>query len=123
MLKLLAIPTLLAGATHAFGFWNQIPIDAYYPEGSDFLIQWTPDANRTDTFRLELYTFSNDTGNINETTTVLNPAAKYSDGNFTWHIELIEDRSGPEWWYRFGAQLSTIGEVASYARAFHIEAL
>ncbi|KAK5630618.1 hypothetical protein RRF57_006333 [Xylaria bambusicola] len=56
MLKVLAIQALLAGAAQAlFGFTNDIPVDAYYDEGSDFVITWDPQ-DRNDTFRLELYT-------------------------------------------------------------------
>lgn len=53
---LLAIPALLAGAAQAFQFTNDIPVDAYYVEGSDYAITWAPE-DRNDTFRLELYTF------------------------------------------------------------------
>jgi hypothetical protein len=56
MKLLFAIPALLAGAAQAFSFTNDIPVDAYYDEGSDFAITWVPE-DRNDTFRLELYTF------------------------------------------------------------------
>ncbi|RWA11694.1 hypothetical protein EKO27_g3420 [Xylaria grammica] len=134
-MKLLAISALLAGATQAFQFLNDIPVDGYYDEGSDFVIEWKPE-DRNDTFRLELYTFLVDPiyvgpspypwgGPIydyNETTTVLDAAAKYSAGNFTWHIDLINGREGAGWYYRFGAILASVGEVADYARSFHIQA-
>ncbi|KAJ3579622.1 hypothetical protein NPX13_g943 [Xylaria arbuscula] len=135
-MKFLLPLALLAGAANAlFGFTNDIPVDAYYDEGSDFKITWTPQ-DRNDTFRLELYTFLVDPIYVgpspypwgfpiydyNETTTVLDAEAKYNAGSFTWHIDLIEGREGPDWYYRFGAQLGTVGEVADYARAFHIQA-
>ncbi|KAI0110389.1 hypothetical protein GGR51DRAFT_558036 [Nemania sp. FL0031] len=133
-MKLLAISTLLAGAAQAFQFLNDIPVDAYYNEGTDYVIEWAVE-NRSDTFRLELYTFLVDPIYVgpspypwgfpiydyNDTTTVLNPAAKYSDGNFTWHIDLIEGREGAGWYYRFGAILASVGEVADYARSFHVQ--
>ncbi|KAI0903517.1 hypothetical protein F4824DRAFT_498158 [Ustulina deusta] len=134
-MKLLAIPSLLAGVAQAFQFLNDIPVDGYYNEGSDFVIEWKPQ-DRNDTFRLELYTFLVDPiyvgpspypwggpiYNYNDTTTVLDAAAKYSDGNHTWHIDLIDGREGADWYYRFGAILASVGEVAEYARAFHIQA-
>ncbi|KAJ2993498.1 hypothetical protein NUW58_g1821 [Xylaria curta] len=134
-MRLLVIPALLAGASQAlFQFLNDIPVDAYYNEGSDLVIQWKPQ-DRNDTFRLELYTFLTDPIYVgpspyprgfpiyeyNGTTTVLDDAAKYSVGNYTWHIDLIEGREGADWFYRFGAILGTVGEVANYARAFHIQ--
>ncbi|KAI0490326.1 hypothetical protein F4859DRAFT_5352 [Xylaria cf. heliscus] len=133
-MKLFAISALLAGATQAFQFLNDIPVDAVYNEGSDFVIEWKPE-DRDDTFRLELYTFlvnpiyvgpsPNPWGgpiyDYNDTTTVLDAAAKYSDGNFTWHIDLIDGREGADWYYRFGAILASVGEVADYARAFHVQ--
>lgn len=48
-------------------------------------------------------------------------AAKYSDGSFTWHIDLIQGREGADWYYRFGAILASVGEVADYARSFHVQ--
>lgn len=54
-MKLLAIPALLAGAAQAFQFLNDIPVDAYFIEGSDYVIEWEPE-NRDDTFSLQLYT-------------------------------------------------------------------
>ncbi|KAI1757624.1 hypothetical protein F4782DRAFT_546730 [Xylaria castorea] len=134
-MKLLAIPVLLAGAAQAFQFLNDIPVDANYKEGSDFVIEWEPE-NRTDTFRLELYTFlvnpiyvgpppspwEGPVYDSNDTTTVLDAAAKYSDGSFTWHIDLIDGREGADWYYSFGAQLASVGEVADYARSFHVVA-
>ncbi|KAI1302944.1 hypothetical protein F5Y03DRAFT_192042 [Xylaria venustula] len=134
MKLLLAIPALLAGAVQAFGFTNDIPVDAVYDEGTDFVITWEPE-DRNDTFRLELYTFLVNpiqTGtspwggpiyDYNDTTTVLDAAAKYSAGNFTWHIDLIDGRAGPDWYYRFGAILASVGEVADYARAFEVQAV
>ncbi|KAI1742377.1 hypothetical protein F4680DRAFT_445941 [Xylaria scruposa] len=135
MMKLLAIPALLAGAAQAFQFLNDIPVDANYTAGTDYVIEWKVE-DRNDTFRLELYTFLTDpiyvgpgsgpfgipVYDYNDTTTVLNPAAKYSDGKFVWHIDLIDGRSGGDWYYRFGAQLASVGEVADYARSFHVVA-
>ncbi|KAI1346834.1 hypothetical protein F5Y01DRAFT_262406 [Xylaria sp. FL0043] len=130
---LAAVPALLAGAVQAFSFTNDIPVDAYYTEGTDYAITWEIE-DRNDTFRLELYTFAVNpiqTGtspwgapiyDYNDTTTVLDAAAKYSDGQFNWHIDLVDGRAGGDWYYRFGAILASVGEVADYARSFHVQA-
>jgi hypothetical protein len=54
--KLLAIPALLAGVVQGLQFLNDIPVDGYYEEGTEFVLEWIPET-RTDTFELTLDTF------------------------------------------------------------------
>jgi hypothetical protein len=56
LIKLLAIPALLAGVAQAFQFMNDIPVDAFYEEGTGFVFEWAPET-RTDTFNLTIDSF------------------------------------------------------------------
>lgn len=56
LIKLLALPALLAGAAQALHFTNDIPVDAYYQVGTDFVLTWSPET-RTDTFNLTVDSF------------------------------------------------------------------
>lgn len=58
-MKFFAIPVLLAGVAQAINFLNDIPVDGYYKAGTDFVLEWTPEA-RTDTFQLIISTFLKD---------------------------------------------------------------
>lgn len=56
LMKLLAIPALLAGAAQALQFTNDIPVDAFYQEGTEFVLEWVPE-DRADTFKLSIGSF------------------------------------------------------------------
>ncbi|KAI0541437.1 hypothetical protein GGR58DRAFT_498237 [Xylaria digitata] len=114
-MKLLAIPALLAGVVQGFGFTNNIPVNAYYQPGTELMLTWTPEA-RTDTFELHVFSFlvhgiyispQRNSPYIfydyNSSTVVLGKAVSFTTGNYTWLIELIDGRAGPDWYYAFSA--------------------
>jgi len=53
----LAIPVaLLAGVAQGITWLNIPDVDAYYPLGTEFVLQWVPE-DRTDTFKISLDSF------------------------------------------------------------------
>lgn len=56
LMKLLALPALLAGVAKGLNFLNDIPVNAYYKQGADFILEWEPE-DRMGTFELTLDTF------------------------------------------------------------------
>ncbi|KAI1108099.1 hypothetical protein F5Y14DRAFT_437412 [Nemania sp. NC0429] len=134
LMKLLAIPAaLLAGAAQAIQFTNDIPVDAFYQEGTDFVLKWVPE-NRADTFKLSIGSFLAEPVLVSPSggplgspiydykgvNIVLSEAVKFTDGNFTWPVQTIDGREGFEWFYRFGAEYGFYS--ADYPRAFHLSA-
>ncbi|RYC58488.1 hypothetical protein CHU98_g7711 [Xylaria longipes] len=131
LMKLLAVPALLAGVANGLQWLNDIPLDAYYEPGTEFVLEWTPE-DRTDTFRLMVDTFlttpiivppppgvrppAYDFKTVN---IYVDDAVKFSDGNYTWLIEPVENRTGADYTYRLGA---VYGGTYSSPRAFHLEA-
>ncbi|KAI3323285.1 hypothetical protein HD806DRAFT_544616 [Xylariaceae sp. AK1471] len=130
LIKLLAIPALLAGVAQAFQFTNDIPVDAFYEEGTEFVLEWAPET-RTDTFNLTIgsflaepilvspIVFGSPIYDYQDKDIVLDEAVKFTDGNYTWLVETIDGRVGSGWYYRFGA---TYGYYGEYPRAFHVKA-
>ncbi|KAF2972914.1 hypothetical protein GQX73_g552 [Xylaria multiplex] len=132
MMKLLATSALLAGAAQAIKFLNDIPVDAFYNEGSEFVLEWEPEA-RTDTFHLTIGSFltepilvSPNGGPLGSPIydyqlkdIVLDDAVKFTEGNYTWLIETIDGRAGEDWYYRFGVSYDN---TAGYPRSFHVKA-
>ncbi|KAI0485431.1 hypothetical protein F4859DRAFT_470960 [Xylaria cf. heliscus] len=130
LIKLLALPALLAGVAQAVQFTNDIPVDALYKEGTNFVLTWAPET-RTDTFNLTINSFLADPILVShdgplggpiydykDKEIVLNGAVKFTDQKFTWKVTAIDGRYGLGWFYRFGA---TYGYGADYPRAFHLE--
>ncbi|KAH8157408.1 hypothetical protein CIB48_g10835 [Xylaria polymorpha] len=131
LIKLLALPALLAGAAQALHFTNDIPVDAYYQVGTDFVLTWSPET-RTDTFNLTVDSFlanpilvSPNGGPLGSPVydykgkeIVLSEAVKFTAQSFTWKVATIDGREGGDWYYRFGA---TFGFGADYPRAFHVK--
>ncbi|KAI0451783.1 hypothetical protein F5B21DRAFT_485580 [Xylaria acuta] len=131
LIKLLALPALLAGAAQALHFTNDIPVDAFYDVGTDFVLTWAPET-RTDTFNLTVDSFlaepilvSPNGGPLGSPIydyqgqeIVLGDAVKFTDQKFTWKVATIDGREGSGWYYRFGA---TYGFGADYPRAFHVK--
>ncbi|KAJ2986779.1 hypothetical protein NUW58_g4866 [Xylaria curta] len=130
--KLLAIPALLAGAAQALHFTNVIPVESYYEIGSEFVLQWEPEA-RTDGFKLDVFSFlgtpilvSPNGGPLGgpiydyqSQTVLLGNDVKFNAGNFTWVVAPISGRTGAEWYYSFGASWQ-YGSTSP--RAFHLKA-
>lgn len=131
LLKLLAVPALLAGAAQAIHFTNDIPVDAYYEVGTEFVLEWDKET-REDTFTLSVGSFlaepilvSPNGGPLGSPIydykgmdIILDDALKFTAQNYTWTIATIDGREGSEWYYRFGA---TYDLGASYPRAFHVK--
>ncbi|KAI0445080.1 hypothetical protein F4803DRAFT_509348 [Xylaria telfairii] len=130
LMRLVAIPAFLAGVAKGINFLNDIPVNAYYEQGTNFVLEWEPE-DREDTFKLTLDTFLSNPILVNPgsgwipptydymtVTTVLDDAVKFSAGNYTWAIENIDDREGGDYWYSFGASYAN-----TYAspRSFHLQ--
>ncbi|KAI1113296.1 hypothetical protein F5Y14DRAFT_225134 [Nemania sp. NC0429] len=126
-----AVPALLAGAAHAIHFTNDIPVDAFYEVGTEFVLMWDKET-RTDTFNLTIGAFLGEPilvcsgcgplgGPIydyKDIDIVLDDAVPFTDSNYTWVVETIDGRTGRDWYYRFGA---TYGYGANFPRAFHVK--
>ncbi|KAI0113614.1 hypothetical protein GGR51DRAFT_19169 [Nemania sp. FL0031] len=133
LMKLLAIPALLAGVAQSINFTNNIPVNSFFEVGSEFVLTWSPET-RTDTFRLELFSFSDTPILVSPSggplgspiydyqsrTILLDEAVKFTDGNYTWVVNTIEDRTGSSWYYGFGAYWD-LG--AASPRSFHLKAV
>ncbi|KAI1147255.1 hypothetical protein F4825DRAFT_455654 [Nemania diffusa] len=132
LLKLLAVPTLLVGVVQSLDFTNVIPVESYYEVGSKFVLTWAPET-RTDTFKLELSSFSgtpilvspnggplgSPIYDYQSRTILLDGAVKFTDGNYTWVVSTIDGRTGGGWYYGFAAYWD-LG--AAGPRSFHLKA-
>ncbi|KAI0904328.1 hypothetical protein F4823DRAFT_216563 [Ustulina deusta] len=131
LMKLLAISALLTGAVQSIDFLNDIPVGAYYQEGAEFVLEWTPEV-KTDTFKLQVASslvnpilaqpstgYAGPLYDYREISAVLDDAVKLTAGNFTWVIELIDGRSGDDYYYRFGASYEN---TSAYLYSFHVSA-
>ncbi|KAI1734649.1 hypothetical protein F4680DRAFT_437437 [Xylaria scruposa] len=129
LMKLLAVPALLGGVAKGIQFLNDIPVNAYYEPGTEFVLEWTPE-DRTDTFNLTLDSFLANPIIVKPSVgwipavldfkyelTVLNEAVKFSDGSYTWVIDTIDNRTGADYYYSFGARYTNTYESP---RAFHL---
>ncbi|KAI1767153.1 hypothetical protein GGR53DRAFT_144779 [Hypoxylon sp. FL1150] len=128
-MKSFTIPALLIGVAQAIVFLNDIPVDAYYDVGTDFVLEWEPE-DTTDTFQLTISTFLKDPILVNpdqssfpiydykDIKVVLDEAVSFSDGSFTWPIETVDGRTGEEYWYSFGVEYGTTYEIP---RSFHVQ--
>ncbi|KAI1289081.1 hypothetical protein F5Y03DRAFT_401294 [Xylaria venustula] len=106
MMKLLAIPALLAGATQAFEWINDYNYESYHTVGDEFTVHWVPETWRNDTFKLQMTSglykpTSGVTGPFYNFTSIDLADVKYSDGTYTWTVETIDDRVGTKWLYSF----------------------
>ncbi|KAI1424554.1 hypothetical protein F5Y12DRAFT_751417 [Xylaria sp. FL1777] len=122
-MKLLAVYALFAGAAQAFTFVKDYNYASYHTVGTDFVISWEIE-NKSDTFRLELATYlvkpkSGITGPYyNSTDSVLSDTVKYTDGSYTWPIELVEGREGADWFYAF---IAYADDEFTYSQDFHVQ--
>ncbi|KAF2969160.1 hypothetical protein GQX73_g4400 [Xylaria multiplex] len=131
LMKLLAIPALLAGAVQGLHFTNDIPVNSYYEVGTEFVLEWVPEA-RTDGFRLQLSSFLSEpiyvgpptgpwTGpqyDYKSQTVDLDLAVPFAAGNYTWVVEPWDNRTGSGWFYSFAAYWD-LGSASP--RSFHLK--
>ncbi|KAI1184098.1 hypothetical protein F5B17DRAFT_98261 [Nemania serpens] len=132
-MKVAAIPALLAGAAQALTFTNNIPVDATYSVGSNFVLKWAPET-RTDTFTLQITSFletpilvspsggplGSPIYDYKSQTLILSNAVKFNAGSYTWNIQPFDSRTGDGWDYRFTALWDDNSSSAS-PRSFHIK--
>ncbi|KAI1177832.1 hypothetical protein F4777DRAFT_166076 [Nemania sp. FL0916] len=126
--KLLAVPALLAAGAQALTWITDIPVDAYYEVGTEFVLEWEPE-DTPETFNLTLSTFLSNPILINpipwsgpmydfkDITIVLDDSAKLSDGSYTWVVDTVDGRTGDDYYYSFMAQY---GYSGSSPRSFHV---
>ncbi|KAI4868377.1 hypothetical protein F4820DRAFT_445040 [Hypoxylon rubiginosum] len=111
-----------------------LPSGAYVGEGTDLVVKWNPE-DRTDTFRLTLETFlttpiimkdgMNDVWNFEQIYHVLNEQVNFTDGSFTWPVEVIDSREGETYLYTFSTAYDyQNGHYTSYSGTlnFHVQA-
>ncbi|XXH04129.1 hypothetical protein Hte_010541 [Hypoxylon texense] len=108
--KLLVIPTLLAGAG-ALKILTDYPFNSTFEVGSEFVLEWEmEDRDEGDTFELTMSTYlvtpifipAGPTYDFNDSNIVLDNSVNFSDGSYTWVVTPVDDRTGYEFWYRFG---------------------
>ncbi|KAI0205745.1 hypothetical protein F4808DRAFT_455980 [Astrocystis sublimbata] len=131
LISLLAVPSLLAGVSQALHFTNDIPVDAYYEEGTDFVLTWDKET-REDTFKLSVSSFlanpilvSPNGGPLGSPVydykginVVLDEAVKFTDSSYTWKVATQDNRNGSEWYYSFAAEYGFGGDSP---RSFHLK--
>ncbi|KAI0158232.1 hypothetical protein GGR57DRAFT_459584 [Xylariaceae sp. FL1272] len=134
LMKLLTTPALLAGVAVAQppNFTNDIPVDAFYTIGDDFVLTWS-ETGISGTFELSVaawnstpygYTTGPFGSSIPEfdTRNIKLDTVAYADGAYTWTVEPAngdEVWQGEEFYYSFSASYPYGGESP---RAFHITA-
>ncbi|KAI0467968.1 hypothetical protein F4859DRAFT_220814 [Xylaria cf. heliscus] len=134
-MKFLALSALLAAMAQAstIDFTNNIPVDATYNIGSNFVLTWkASNSAPTDTFQLTLSGWNNTIAGYNPgplgssvpywdtITVVLNDKVKFSDGKYTWPIKPVDSQGtwkGQGFNYAFSAYW---GDGAAAPRSFHI---
>ncbi|KAI0532373.1 hypothetical protein GGR58DRAFT_517774 [Xylaria digitata] len=115
LMKLLAIPALLAGAVQGLHFTNDIPFNSYYEVGSE-----------TDGFRLQLSSFLSEPIYVGPPNRPLDRATirlqwlcvPFAAGNYTWVVEPWDNRTDSGWFYSFTAYWD-LGSASP--RYFHLK--
>ncbi|KAI1753887.1 hypothetical protein F4782DRAFT_529304 [Xylaria castorea] len=104
LMKLLAVPALLAGAAQAIHFTNDIPADAIDKVGTDFVLSWAPETRR-DTFNLANPIIISPHGGLygqsildfQSKELVLDGNVKFIDQRYTWKVVTIDGHQGSDW--------------------------
>ncbi|KAI0514607.1 hypothetical protein F5B22DRAFT_224651 [Xylaria bambusicola] len=138
MFKFLAAvaPAFLATAVAAYPDYPQwttdIPVDADYVIGSEFVLSWVPQ-DTTETFKLYLGAFNNTpsgyyTGPFGAQLPIydnkgmyLNEAVPFSDSEYRWDVQAVDPKwKGDGFYYRFTAEFENPLYASSSPRAFHV---
>ncbi|KAI1299029.1 hypothetical protein F5Y03DRAFT_366584 [Xylaria venustula] len=126
MLKLLAIPALLAGGAQAYFEWiYDYNYESFHTAGDNFTISWDT-LGRTDTFKLELATYlvTPVSGPLSADykfeSIVLNDNLNYADGSYTWTVDVQDGRVGDKWFYNFIA-IDNRDYEPTYAREIFVQ--
>ncbi|KAI1173843.1 hypothetical protein F4777DRAFT_423145 [Nemania sp. FL0916] len=101
---------------------SEIPLNDVMEEGSVYTITWTEN-QRTDTFVLEVFSFSLEDESVPIETTILSPTVPFQDLSYNWTVQAQADRQSLDYVYRFGILYDPNNGVyfqQEYTRVFQI---